>query len=56
MNEYGHGKVENPRRHLSDAEIIALSDGAAFDLMSECDYEPAQPTICDACAAYLLRA
>jgi hypothetical protein len=54
-NEYGHGKERNPRRKLTDEQIKALSESEAYDLMSQCDFEPADPDICDPCAAYVLR-
>lgn len=48
------GFVSHPKREKTDAEIKAMSPDQRFDLMSECDYEPADPKVCDACAAYMI--
>lgn len=33
--------------------VAAMTDEQLYDLMSECGVEPANPTICDSCAAYI---
>lgn len=53
MNEYGHGNQEDPVRLLTDDEIAEMTQDERDELMAECDWEPADPDVCDACAAYL---
>ena len=53
MNDYGHGNEKNPTRSLTDAEIAQMTQDERDELMAECDWEPADPTVCDACAAYM---
>lgn len=52
MNEHCYGIFT--KRFLSDDNIRALTPEQRFDLMSECDTEPADESVCDACAAYLI--
>lgn len=51
----GHGETDWPHRVLTDAEIWAMTASERKDLMAECDYEPALPESCDACAAYVIQ-
>lgn len=46
-NDYGH----KPKT-LSAMELAALSDVELEELMGQCDMEPSDPEVCDACAAY----
>jgi hypothetical protein len=49
MNDYGH----IPRiRSIDQLEAMPLAQ--LHELMELCDIEPADPNICDACAAYLV--
>lgn len=41
-------------RHLSDIDLSTRSTSWLYDLAEDCDIEPADPTVCDACAAYTM--
>jgi hypothetical protein len=42
------------KRRYTDAELRTHTTTELYDLAGECEVEPADPTICDACAAYLI--
>ena len=50
MDEHRH----HLQRLLSDADLRAFTVTELYDLAHLCEVEPADPTICDACAAYLI--
>jgi hypothetical protein len=42
------------QRKLPDSYLRTMPVGELYELANECEVEPADPTICDACAAYLI--
>lgn len=52
VNEDSH---EGLKRTLSDESLrTTFTIDELYDMASACDVEPADPTVCDSCAAYLI--
>lgn len=42
------------KRTLSDADLLEKSDDELWEFAGQCDVEPADESVCDACAAMML--
>lgn len=42
------------KRHLTDIDLATRSIQWLWDLAEDCEIEPADPVVCDACAAYVV--
>lgn len=45
---------ESSKRHLTDIELSTRSVEWLYDLAEDCEIEPAEPSACDSCAAYVM--